>query len=82
MTDLIVVTEAAEEPIHRTISLTNEQWAILAMCTEAYATTFRSRQSEIIATYVTRNQLSEAVAEAQKMNGLLMTLDKLQASLV
>lgn len=82
MTDLTVVIAETNEPIRRSVSLTNEEWAILAMCAEAYSNTFRTKQSEVIATYVTRNQIPEALGEAQKMNSLLQTLDKLQASLV
>lgn len=70
------------EEITRSVTLTNEQWAILALCAEAYADTHRTRHSQIIATYVTRKQLDEAQAEAEKMNLLLQKLDKLQAKLV
>jgi cytochrome c-type biogenesis protein CcmI len=66
----------------RSVTLTNEQWSILAMCAEAYSTTFRKQQSEFVTTYVTRNQLDEAVAQAAKMNAMLQKLDKLQAKLV
>jgi hypothetical protein len=52
------------------------------MCAEAYATTFRTQQSEFVATYVTRNQLDEAVTQAGKMNALLQKLDRIQAKLV
>jgi hypothetical protein len=52
------------------------------MCTDAYADTYRTKHSQIIATYVTRGQLTEAQAEAALMNQLLQTLDKLQALLV
>jgi len=68
--------------LERSVTLTNEQWSILAMCAEAYSTTFRKQQSEYIATYVTRNQLDEAVTQAGKMNTMLAKLDKLQAKLV
>jgi hypothetical protein len=90
MTDLVVLVDPTyEEPedaetkvLERSVTLTNEQWSILAMCAEAYATTFRTQQSEFIATYVTRNQLDEAVTQAGKMNSMLQSLDKLQAKLV
>lgn len=80
--DLIVITGEPENEIRRSVTLTNEQWAILAMCTDAYADTYRAKHSQTIATYVTRGQLPEAQAEAQRMNDLLRTLDKLQAMLV
>ena len=80
--DLIVITGQPENEITRSVTLTNEQWAILAMCTDAYADTYRAKHSQTIATYVTRGQLEQAQVEARKMNDLLMTLDKLQAKLV
>jgi hypothetical protein len=80
--DLIVISGEPENEISRSVTLTNEQWAILAMCTDAYADTYRTKHSQIIATYVTRGQLTEAQAEAARMNQLLQTLDKLQAKLV
>jgi hypothetical protein len=54
----------------------------LALCAEAYATTFRTQQSEFVCTFVTRGQLDEAVTQATKMNLMLAKLDKLQAKLV
>jgi len=74
-------TEVPEE-ISRSVSLTNEQWATLALCAESYADTYRTKHSQIIATFVTRGQIPEAQEEAVKMNQLLQTLDKLQAKLV
>jgi len=90
MSDLVVLVDPTyEEPednetkvLERSVTLTNEQWSILAMCAEAYATTFRTQQSEFIATYVTRGQLDEAVNQAGKMNAMLQILDKLQAKLM
>jgi len=87
MSDLVVLVDPTyEEPednetkvLERSVTLTNEQWSILAMCAEAYATTFRTQQSEFIATFVTRGQLDEAVIQAAKMNGMLQKLDQLQA---
>lgn len=70
------------QEISRSVTLTNEQWATLALCAESYADTYRKKHSQTIATYVTRNQIPEAQAEAVKMNELLQTLDKLQAKLV
>ena len=90
MTDLVVLVDPTyEEPVdnetqilERSVTLSNEQWSILALCAEAYATTFRTQQSEFIATYVTRGQLDEAVSQAGKMNSMLQKLDKLQAKLM
>ncbi len=90
MTDLVVLVDPTyEEPedqeakvLERSITLSNEEWGILALCSEAYATTFRTQQSEFVATYVTRNQLDEAVKQAGKMNALLQKLDRIQAKLL
>jgi hypothetical protein len=90
MTDLVVLVDPTyEEPedaetkvLERSVTLTNEQWSILAMCAEAYSTTFRTQQSEFVTTYVTRGQLDEAVNQAGKMNAMLAKLDKLQATLM
>jgi hypothetical protein len=86
---VVLVDPTYEEPedaetkvLERSVTLTNEQWSILAMCAEAYSTTFRTQQSGFIATYVTRNQLNEAVKQAEKMNSMLQILDKIQAKLV
>ena len=62
--------------------MTNMQWLIVNQCVESFSSTYRSRQSETIATYVTRNQLNEAVEEASKMNQMLAYLDDIQASLM
>ncbi len=80
--DLVIITEAPQEEIKRSVTLTNDQWLILSQCVEAFADTYRKQHSQTIATYVTRKQLDVAVSEAQKMNDLLQTLDKLQAQLV
>jgi hypothetical protein len=90
MTSMVVLVDPTyTEPednetkvLERSVTLTNEQWSILAMCAEAYATTFRTQQSEFVTTYVTRGQLDEAVTQAGKMNAMLQQLDKLQAKLV
>ena len=80
--DLIVITEAPNEEITRSVNLTNDQWLILSQCVESFSDTYRKQHSQTIATYVTRNQLDQAQVEARKMNELLQTLDKLQAKLV
>jgi hypothetical protein len=90
MTDLVLLVDpTVEEPenseakkIERSVTLSNEQWSILAMCAESYSDTYRAKHSQTIATYVTRGQIPEAQAEAVKMNQLLQTLDKLQAKLM
>ena len=90
MTDLVVLVDPTyEEPVddetqilERSITMSNQEWSILAMCAEAYATTFRTQQSEFVTTYVTRGQLDEAVNQAGKMNAMLQSLDKLQAKLM
>jgi hypothetical protein len=81
ITDLVVLSEEPSEEITRSVTLSNEDWGILALCADAYATTFRTQQSEFVTTYVTRGQLDEAVKQASKMNALLQTLDKIQAKL-
>jgi hypothetical protein len=70
------------EEIFRSVNLSNNDWLILSQCVEAFAGTYRSKQSQTVTTYVTRNQLDLAVTEAKKMNDLLQQLDKLQAKLV
>jgi hypothetical protein len=82
ITDLVVLSEEPSEEITRSVTLSNEDWGILALCADAYATTFRTQQSEFVATYVTRGQLDEAVKQAGKMNALLQKLDKIQAKLL
>jgi hypothetical protein len=82
ISDLTVYQEDPNNEIFRSVTLTNEEWSILALCADAYATTFRTQQSEFVATYVTRNQLEEAVKQAAKMNVMLQKLDKLQAKLL
>ena len=90
MNDLVVLVDPTyEEPedqetkvLERPVTLSNEEWSILALCAEAYATTFRTQQSEFVTTYVTRGQLDEAVSQAKKMNGMLQQLDRIQAKLL
>jgi hypothetical protein len=80
--DLTLILDEPTNEINRSVTLTNEQWGILALCADAYATTFRTQQSEFVATYVTRGQLDEAVNQAAKMNAMLQMLDKIQAKLL
>ncbi len=81
-TDLIVLQDEPNNEISRAVTLTNEEWGILALCADSYATTFRTQQSETIATWVTRGQLDGAVEQAKKMNALLQKLDHIQAKLL
>lgn len=80
--DLIVITDYPQDEITRSVTLTNDQWLILSQCVESFSDTYRKQHSQTVATYVTRGQLAEAQSEAQKMNDLLQTLDRLQAKLV
>jgi len=80
--EIVVLADQPDEEIRRSVNLTNEQWSILAMCVDSYADTFRTKQSQIVTTYVTRNQLENAVQAAEKMNTLLQQLDTLQAKLL
>jgi len=80
--DIIVVTDFQEEEITRPVTLTNEEWLILSQCVESFSETYRTKHSQTIAAYVTRRQLPEAEAEAQRMNQLLQQLDKLHAKLL
>lgn len=68
--------------IRRSVTLPNESWLVLSQCVESFSSTYRSKHSEVIATFVTRGQLDKAAEEATKMNLMLQQLDKLQASLV
>jgi hypothetical protein len=82
--DLVVLTDEEEDSakdIRRSVELSNEEWSVIAQCVESFAETYRAKHSQIVTTYVTRNQLEQAVAEATKMNGLLAKLDRLQALL-
>jgi hypothetical protein len=86
--DLVVLTDETfqeeadpAQNIHRSVTLTNEEWSVIAQCVESFADTYRAKHSQTVTTYVTRNQLEQAVAEAKKMNDLLMKLDRLQALL-
>ncbi len=86
--DLVVLTDETfqeeadpAQDVRRAVELTNEEWSVIAQCVEAFADTYRAKHSQVVTTYVTRNQLDQAVAEATKMNALLMKLDRLQALL-
>jgi inhibitor of KinA sporulation pathway (predicted exonuclease) len=80
--DIIILKDDPYTEISRSVTLTNDQWLILSQCVEAFADTYRKQHSQTVATYVTRGQLDVAVSEAQKMNALLMQLDKLQAAIM
>lgn len=78
MIDLLVVSDE----LKRSVTLSNDHWLVLSQCVEAFSQTYRERHSQIIATYVTRGQIPEAVNEAKKMNDLLQVLDKIQTSVM
>lgn len=80
--DLVIITECAAEEITRSVTLSNDDWLVLSQCVEVFSDTYRKQHSQTIATYVTRNQLPEAVSEAAKMNSLLQQLDRIQAKLL
>jgi hypothetical protein len=70
------------EEIYREVNLSNMQWMVIGQCIEAFTATYRTRQSEVIATYVTRGQLDFASEEATKMNHMLAYLDDLQVAIM
>lgn len=80
--DLVVLTDDPNNEIRRAVTLPNDSWLILSQCVEAFTDTYRTRHSQLIATFVTRGQLDQAKIEADKMNALLRKLDQLQAQLV
>lgn len=80
--DLVVFTGEPTNEISRSVTLSNESWAVLAMCTEAYAESYRTKHSQTIATWVTRNQIDQAKEEARKMGELLQMLDRIHAKLL
>jgi hypothetical protein len=79
--DLAVVVTTIPEPqeIRRSVELTNQDWDIILQSLEGLSSLYRERQSQVIATYVTRGQLPEAVLAAKTMNELLMKIDQIQA---
>lgn len=83
---LVVFDDNPEDPrdyeIERFVTLTNREWAIVSQSLEAFSETFRAKHSQIVATYVTRGQLSEATTEASRMNALLQHLDKIHSKIL
>jgi hypothetical protein len=84
--DLVVLTDETfqeeadpTQDIYRSVTLTNEEWSIVAQCVESFAETYRAKHSQTVCLWVTRGQLEEAVNEATRMNLLLQKLDQLQA---
>ena len=73
---------SSEDLIVRDVSMTNDEWLVVSQCIEAFASTYRKNQSQVIATYVTRGQITEAVSEADKMNQMLQRLDQIQIKVV
>ena len=82
ISDIVILQDDPNQEIMRSVTLSNESWAVLAMCAEAYAETYRAKHSQTIATYVTRGQIGQAEVEADKMNVLLQRLDRIQAKLL
>jgi hypothetical protein len=82
ISDIVILQDDPNQEISRSVTLSNEEWGILALCADAYATTFRSQQSEFVATFVTRNQLDQAVSQAATMNRMLQKLDRIQSKLL
>lgn len=80
MNDLIVTD--TNQPLGRSVYLTNDEWLILSQCAESFSDTYRTKHSQIIATLLTRGQVDEALSEASKMNDLLKRLDMIQVALV
>lgn len=80
--EIQIYSEPPSEPLGRSVYLTNDEWLVLSQTLESFSTTYRDRQSILIATYVTRGQLDQAVVEAQKMNDMLRRLDQLQVKIV
>jgi hypothetical protein len=78
----ILIYGESSVPLERSVCLTNEEWLVLSQTLESFSSTYRDRQSVLIATYVTRGQLDQAVIEAQKMNDMLRRLDVLHAKIV
>ena len=71
-----------QESLLRPVELTGDEWLIVSQCLENFADVYRKNQSQVIATYVTRGQIPEAVIEASKMNQMLQRLDQIQAKVV
>jgi hypothetical protein len=80
--EILIYSEPSSEPLGRSVHLTNDEWLVLSQTLESFSTTYRDRQSILIATYVTRGQLDQAVIEAKKMNEMLHKLDILHAKIV
>jgi hypothetical protein len=80
--EITIVKESSSEPLSRAVHMTNDEWLILSQCVEAFAGTYRAQHSQTIATYLTRGQVDNALAEADKMDQLLKRLDHIQVKLV
>ena len=78
----LLIANADNQPLGRSVYLTNDEWLILSQCVESFLDTFRAKHSQTIATYLTRGQVDEALKEAGNMNDLLKRLDMIQVALV
>lgn len=79
--DIAIVVTTVPEPqeILRSVELANRDWDIVLQSLEGLSSAYRERQSQVIATYVTRGQLPEAILAAKTMNEMLMKIDQIQA---
>lgn len=80
--EIMFIQRAEDQPMGRSVQLTNDEWLVLSQCVESFADTFRAKHSQVIATYLTRGQVEDALREADKMNQMLQRLDSLQVALV
>lgn len=78
----ITLASVTDEQMSRPVTLTNDEWLILSQCVESFSGTYRAQHSQTIATYLTRGQVEQALAEADRMNQLLKRLDFIQVKLV
>jgi hypothetical protein len=80
--EIQIYTSVESEPLGRSVHLTNEEWLVISQTLEAFSSTYRDQQSKIVATYVTRGQLDQAIYEANRMSEMLRRLDVLHAKVV
>lgn len=78
----LTVIDAQPEQMSRSVTLTNDEWLILSQCVETFSGSYRAQHSQMIATYLTRGQVDNALIEADKMDQLLKRLDCIQVKLV
>lgn len=81
MSNLSIECVDSDEILTRSVTLTNQQWAVLCLCIEAYTSTWRSRCADQITIAVSNGLLDKAVKEAKQMDLLLTELDTIQAKI-